>query len=149
MATIFNAQFTELPQMKPSILFQKPKTTDGHTQIHHIQDHWVVFHLSHNEVQVYDSLNPIKISDKLQKQMQLLYSNKTIRCTLAVNIVHIPNLVDCGLFTIANATALAFGEAPEENVYDEGEMRQHMSNCFKAQVFQPFKCNIQGTFNLN
>ena len=55
--------------MKPSIHFQKPKTvpktTDGHIQIHHIQDHWVESHLSHNEVYVYDSLNPTTISDVL------------------------------------------------------------------------------------
>ena len=39
-----------------------------------------------------------------------------------INLIHMhkqPNLVDCGLYAIANATAIAFGEAPEENLYDK------------------------------
>ena len=118
-ATIFNAQFTELPQMKSSFLFQKPqsvpKTTDGHIQIHHVPGHWVVSHLRQDEVYIYDSLNPTTISDELQKQMLHLYLNQP--STLAVYIVHVhkqPNLVNCRVIAIANATVLVSGEAPEE-----------------------------------
>ena len=52
--------------------------------------------------------------------------------------MHVHKQVDCGVFATANATALAFGEASEENVYDEGEMRLHMATCFKKQVLRPF-----------
>ena len=40
--------------------------------------------------------------------------------------------MDCGLYAIANATALVFGAALEENFYDEGEMQSHLSSCFEA-----------------
>lgn len=129
--------------MKTSLLFQNPakiqKTSDGHIQIHHMQNHWVVSHLSQDEVYIYDSLNPTSISKELQEQVQLLYTKKTAAFT--INVVHVhkqQNLVDCGLHAIANATALAFGEAPEENVYDEGEMRTHLIACFEAQMLLPF-----------
>ena len=106
--------------MTPSVSFQNPKkvkkASDGHKQIHYCQNHWVVSHFTQDEVSVYDSLNPTTISDELKEQLQLLYGKKS--AALPVNLVSAgaqePNLIDCGLHAIANATALAFGEAPGE-----------------------------------
>ena len=49
-----------------------------------------------------------------------------------------PNLVDCEVYAIAYATAVAFGEAPGENFYNEKEMRSHLFSCFEAEMFVPF-----------
>ena len=115
------------------------KASDGHIQIHYCQNHWVVSHFTQGEVFVYDSLNPTTISDELKEQLQLLYGKKS--AALPVNLVQVhkqSNLIDCGLHAIANATALAFGEAPGENCYDEGEMRPHLMTCFEAEMLTPF-----------
>ena len=113
--------------MQPSISFQKPqrvsKTSNGHIQIHHFRNHWVVSHLNQGQVYVYDSLNPTTIATELHEQLKTLYFKE--KETSTINLIHVhkqPNLVDCGLYAIANATAIAFGEAPEENLYDEKRM---------------------------
>ena len=141
--TIFSKQFPDIPKMLPTISFQKlhqvHRASGGHIQIHFTQDHWVVSHLHQNTVNIYDSLNPSTVSADLCEQLQALYLKGT--AFISVNIIHVqkqPNLVDCGLYAIANATALAFGEAPEENSYDEGEMQSHLSSCFEANMLVPF-----------
>ena len=45
---------------------------------------------------------------------------------------------DCGLFTIANATALANGISPGSQLYDQTKMRRHLWNCLKARKLTPF-----------
>lgn len=38
---------------------------------------------------------------------------------------------DCGLFAIAVATSLCYGILPQDCAWDQGKMRQHLSECFK------------------
>ena len=46
--------------------------------------------------------------------------------------------VDCGLFVIAFAVILAFGNKPEMISYDEGNLRRHLVECLKLEKFIPF-----------
>ena len=48
------------------------------------------------------------------------------------------NGVDCGLYSVANATSIAFGEDPRDKLYKDKEMRQHLRQCFEAQILTPF-----------
>ena len=48
------------------------------------------------------------------------------------------NCVDCGLFVIAFAVILAFGNKPEMISYDEGNLRRHLVECLKLEKFSPF-----------
>ena len=34
--------------------------------------------------------------------------------------------------------AIAFGEAPEKNLYDEKRTRAHLFSCFEAEMLLPF-----------
>ena len=45
---------------------------------------------------------------------------------------------DCGLFSIANATALIFGEDPGRLFYDQASMRQHLFKCLENKCMLPF-----------
>ena len=45
---------------------------------------------------------------------------------------------DCGLFSIAIATALAFGAHPSKLKFDQLKMRQHLVNCFNKECMIPF-----------
>ena len=40
------------------------------------------------------------------------------------------NTSDCGLFSIAFATAITFGQDPAMVYFDQEKMRQHIINCF-------------------
>ncbi|KAJ8050155.1 Chromatin remodeling protein SHL [Holothuria leucospilota] len=44
----------------------------------------------------------------------------------------------CGVHSIANATALAFGEDPSEVTFLKSEMRAHLLKCFKNKRIQMF-----------
>ena len=45
---------------------------------------------------------------------------------------------DCGLFSIANATALIFGEDPGRLFYDQASMRPHHFKCLESKCMLPF-----------
>ena len=48
---------------------------------------------------------------------------------------------DCGLFSIANATAVAFGLNPSKQKFNQSAMRMHLVRCFNAKKMSPFPCN--------
>ena len=45
---------------------------------------------------------------------------------------------DCGLFTIAMMTSLAYKEDPSAVTYDQKNMRQHLLECFSTKCIMPF-----------
>ena len=48
------------------------------------------------------------------------------------------NGVDCGLFSIAFATSLAFGEDPSNSTYDSAALRPHLIKCLTSGRIAPF-----------
>ena len=48
------------------------------------------------------------------------------------------NGVDCGVFAIAFAVELAFGESPEKKLLEPNSMRNHLSGCLKKGEFSLF-----------
>ena len=48
---------------------------------------------------------------------------------------------DCGLYSIAIATALAFGLHPSKQKFNQSAMRVHLVRCFTAKQMTPFPCN--------
>ena len=102
-------------------------------------------HLHKGTVNLYDSLNPVTISTDLHDQLQALYF-KGAGDTTTTNLIHIqkqPNLMDCGRYAIENATEIVFGDAPEENFYDEREreMRNPPTLLFEAEMLVSFPGN--------
>lgn len=45
---------------------------------------------------------------------------------------------DCGLFAVAYATALAFGQDPGRCLFNQQQMRPHLHNCFLYGMLTPF-----------
>ena len=48
------------------------------------------------------------------------------------------NSFDCGLFAIANATALAYGRYPSQEVYNLQNLRPHLNSCLENKKVCPF-----------
>ena len=45
---------------------------------------------------------------------------------------------DCGLFAIAFAISIAFGQDPAKTTYDQSGMREHLIRCFNKKAIQVF-----------
>ncbi len=54
------------------------------------------------------------------------------------NVMQQPDLVSCGLFTIAYATDIAFNISPENSIYNVPLMRQHLRDCLTHNYLSPF-----------
>ena len=48
------------------------------------------------------------------------------------------NGTNCGLFALAYAVSLAYGEDPGKVRYDESKMREHLLSCLRNNTLLPF-----------
>ena len=63
------------------------------------------------------------------------------RHNINIDVMKIPQQLgtaDCGLFAIAIATVLASGLDPTEIVFHQGDMRQHLADCFDKKKMTTF-----------
>ena len=90
-------------------------------------------------VLIYDSLLSKRINLETKQQICTLVRplSKSIRLDV-MNIMRQPNAYDCGLFSIANITELAFGLNPGKCVWDTVKMRQHLISCLENQKMERF-----------
>ena len=88
---------------------------------------------------LYDSLVSRSLSFHIKEQI-----SSFSHCDLPeINVNVIPvqqqsNGVDCGVFSIAFATALAHGFDPSEMSFDLHQMRPHLLKCFAEEYMTPF-----------
>ena len=87
---------------------------------------------------VYDSLCKPKIMLDIVKQVtSYSYHDK---CTMSStrSVQQQKNGVDCGLFSIAFATTLAFGRDPSTVNYDVALLRAYLIKCFDNNLIEEF-----------
>lgn len=111
--------------------------------IHSRGDHWIAVSSLHSDKEqfnvsiydsVYDSLDSttketiLTLFDAIPQNMQLLMA------PLQKQV----GGVDCGLFSIAVITALAFHVNPANITFDQAAMRKHLVSCFETQYLRPF-----------
>ena len=76
---------------------------------------------------------------KYRSQLSLLY-NEQPQIILSSKDVQIQSgSSDCGLFSIAFATALIFGIQSGEFMFDQKEMRSHLIKCLESRRFSIFQ----------
>ena len=103
--------------------------------------HWLTvsnINCMEEEVSIYDSA-----FDDLPHNEQLVVASlvKTEKEILKVKFsnVHMQtNGNDCGLYAIANATALAFGRDPSKEQYIPSKLREHLIQCLEDKEMRPF-----------
>ena len=118
--------------------------------------HWVCTanlftdgNLKSNNLDYYDSLFsssrkrlPLAVE---QQVCQFLYTkDRSVNLKIAP-VQQQSNSTNCGLFAIANATSLAFGQCPTNLTYDENIMRKHLVSCFDTDEMLPFPTKTQKT----
>ena len=80
-------------------------------------------------------------SSDLMKQIRVLYSpNITIMpAVLKVELRSIQSgSKDCGLFAIAYAVEIAYGNDPAKFIFRQSDMRQHLRNCLTSKSMSYF-----------
>ena len=109
-------------------------------QVIHVKDtHWLTVSnvgCDASTVTIYDSL-PATVGDRLQKHVCHFWKCEGKQATFQVaNIRRQPNVFDCGLFALASATDLAYGNDPIR--YEVGRMRPYLIKCLENGRMDPF-----------
>ena len=147
--TLLKKQFPKISGLQ-SILLQfkalEKRCSNGIQIVHCPNNHWITIfkeNSSTNVISVYDSV---------------FDSPNTVVYTVAYNlfnvgddlsVVMVPmqkqtaNSNNCGLFSIAVATALAFNYKPSKLQFLESEMRSHLKACFEEGTMSMYPlCNV-------
>ena len=112
-------------------------------QILHVNgNHWLTITATNPKgpVDVFDSLNPTKLSESILQVIKKYHGNTCI--VKLLNIQKQQGFKDCGLFAIANATSICYGDDPTALVYEQHEMRQHLLNCLEKEEMTPFPHDV-------
>ena len=119
-------------------MLKKPEETPYIQIIHVNNNHWLTIaaNSSTGPVEVYDSLNATELSAEALKLIQR-YHGSSCKTNL-MNIQQQKGSKDCGLFAIATATSLCFGDDPTMISYNQEELRQHLLECLEAEDISPF-----------
>ena len=98
-----------------------------------------------DEHYIFDSLSRKIIRDDIVKQIANYACSPATELLLNIESVQQQrNGVDCGLFAIAFATSLAFGENPGDICYDQDLLRVHLVKCLTNQNMCKFPTRSKG-----
>ena len=112
-------------------------------QVLHInENHWITVSnigCLPNYINIFDSLPHTGLSAQARIQISCLLSTKEAIITSAYQCVQQQHgTQDCGLFSLAFATSLCFGENPAEIIYIQNQFRPHLLNCLTVGKMTPF-----------
>ena len=108
------------------------------------KNHWITVSnigCQKGHIDVFDSL-PSTISTRTKQQIAAIcFSDKS---SITVHISSVQRQYggnDCGLFSLAFATSLCFGEEPSKTCYHQDQLRSHLLHCLEKRVMTPFPKN--------
>ena len=145
---LLKAQFPWLNGLKPTLLQGKQQTftedeVKNKLQIIHCyeQRHWIVattVKCANGQVHVVDSL--FKLLDDETKATICRLFQRSVNSAI-IKVIHSQKqtgVKDCGLSSIAFATAIAFGQNPTKQKFQQQSMRAHLVNCFENKKMTLF-----------
>ncbi len=92
------------------------------------------------EVRVLDSSTPSP-KEIIPQITQLVKTGESQLKLLYLDVASQPDGDSCGLYALANATALCAGKDPTTIMYNHDEMRSHLYKCFVNNSISPFPRN--------
>ena len=139
---LIKRQFPHIEGLQSSLLQSKPGReyeagTDQLQIVHSRGDHWVLASTvgcENGKVNVYDSV--YSSLDEMTKQVVFnLFNHRPINM---IDSQRQEGGMDCGLFVVANATAIAFGVDPSKAKFKQVAMRAHLAKCFEEEKISLF-----------
>ena len=109
--------------------------------IHNGRGHWLTISMigtSHPDIHVYDSMYPSAGTFVKAQTAALLHTESPTIHLQFMNVQMQAGGHDCGLFAVAFATALAFGEPPGQYHFVQEKMRRHLWSCFERRQISMF-----------
>ena len=103
--------------------------------------HWLTISTigtTHPEVQVYDSMYMFANQCIVAQTASLLHTNHSAITLSFMDTQKQCGQCDCGLFAVAFATALVFGEHPGTHFFDQQGMRRHLWKCLERRQMSMF-----------
>lgn len=104
-------------------------------------NHWIFISTigcKKDDIEIYDSLQTILTLQSEIVIARYFHSENSHIVMKFVNIAMQNGSTECGLYAIANMTALAFGQDPALLVFNQNSLRTHLGECFEAGYIQPF-----------
>ena len=90
-------------------------------------------------IHYYDSLNTTgAITKFIEVQICSFLLCQEDQLTIVIKPVQQQREINCGLFALAFATSLLFGDDPTKLRYDEKQMRKHLVYCLENDLMEPF-----------
>ncbi len=138
------------PQMvKRKDMFKPLPMSVPFIQVLHVNgNHWVTVSNirpksdpTFDSVGIYDSnwLSTSKIRSHTMEQICSFFKSKAkLLCFDVVSVERQKNLSDCGVFALAHATELVYGDDPSVAVWDTEKMRKHIINSVENGYVLPF-----------
>ncbi len=144
----FSLQGLQSPQCGRNLTVKVVPLSKIYIQILHVNsNHWIAttnFDTSADKVfddriLIYDSGHANKITSEIQQQVCSFTrpSAKIFKFDVMDTMTQ-PNLSDCGVFAIANATEIAFRFNPVKCVWDLRNARRHLIRCLEGGKMERF-----------
>ena len=127
-------QSTLLQNKKCSSAFELNKVQIIHSR----GDHWIVattVRCDQHFVKVFDSIYD-SVDDGTKEVISNVFGSSAI--PQSVKIAKQTGVDDCGLYAIANATCVCFGQDPALMKFNQSLMRLHLSQCIDNKKMTPF-----------
>ena len=112
--------------------------------IHNGRGHWLTISTigtSHPDVHVYDSMYPSAGTLVKAQTAALLHTESPAIRLKFMSVQMQAGGYDCGLFAVAFAVALAFGNPPGQFHFEQQKMRHHLWKCFENRKINMFPYN--------
>ena len=114
-----------------------------YVQIMHVNgNHWLTIAASNQKgpVEVFDSLKPAKLTASTLQSIKKFHGQTCL--VKLMNNQKQEGFKDCGLFAIANATSLCFGDDPTFLLFEQQQMREHLLVCIEKGEMTPFPHDV-------
>lgn len=99
--------------------------------------HWITVLYNGDTFIIYDSLNMKSITPQQKKYIQM-WSNQNEPKIQYSTVQQQPNMVNCGVFTIAFATSILCNRNPKTELYAVENMREHLWKMLQSQQLRCF-----------
>ena len=137
---LLKQQFPSLNGLRLSLLQDEMKgpTCNAIQILHVMTNHWILTatYKSSKMVHVYDSVYS-SLDQSTAKSIQRIFHCNP--CHIRVESVQKQyGSNDCGMYAIAYATAIAFGQDPTKLRFHQPSMRKHLVSCYMNKKMQPF-----------
>lgn len=136
-------------------LIQAVSSNTKHIQILHSCEnmqtneggHWVCSYYDTKKIYIYDSLNRNKLHRHHQLYLKTLFPFYPIQRIEFRRVQQQPNSSDCGVFSIAFAILILYGQNPENVTYTVPAMRKHLLKMFESEVMETFPSSARLEFS--